>query len=319
MKILFVQLGRIGDMILSTSIFRAIKEKYPEAIIDVVAGRHNYTIIENNPRINRIIVHRKPPISLLFNIFRIKTSNYDYLIDPKDHYSRESRFFAWITKADKKIGYNLKNNKHYDIGVPTMKENKDLHFTLRHFQALKPLGIDAPEKIPLPELFTSESSKEYVSEFISSIPDKKLAVINISASKENKMWQKDKWISTLRKADFSGWNVVLTSAPKEFPICAEISEIAKFPFLFKTKKMDDVISLIRKAELLITPDTSLVHVASAFNTIMIGLFSGLNEQYKKFKPLMDDFIVIRAKQGDPGIQSIESDAVIEILNDLLEE
>lgn len=318
MRILFVQLGRIGDMILSTPVFRSIKEKFPEAEIDVIAGRHNYSVLSNNPRINKIIIHKKPPFLVLVNIFRIRKHFYDYLIDPKDHYSRESRYFAWISKANKKIGYNQPSRKIYDIGVPGMIENKDLHFTLRHFQALKPLGIETPEKAPRPELFPSSSSEKYVKELIAKMPDKRLAVINISASKENKMWQYDKWIRTLKKTDLSGWNVAISSAPAEYEMAKYISEKAKFPFLFRSRKMDDIISLIKNADILITPDTSLVHVASAFNVPLFGLFSGLNVQFSKFKPLMDDYTVIRANEGDPGILSIESDDVIEKLKEVLD-
>ena len=79
MRILFIQLGRIGDMILSTPVFRAIKEKYPDAEINVIAGRHNYSVISNNPRINKIIIHKKPPVFVLINIFRIRKHFYDYL------------------------------------------------------------------------------------------------------------------------------------------------------------------------------------------------------------------------------------------------
>jgi ADP-heptose:LPS heptosyltransferase len=313
MKILIVQLGRIGDMILATPVFHAIKAKYPFAEIDVIAGRHNHSIIENNPYINDIIIHKKPPINILINIFRIRKKTYDYLIDPKDHFSNESKFFAWITKAHIKIGYNQVNKKIFNISVPGLSENKGLHYTLRHFQAIKPLGIDMPDKAPRPELFPSENSEEYVRGYIKKLPDKPLIVLNISASKINKMLQPEKWTTILRKTDFSAWNVVITCAPTELEIAKYIAERSLFPYLFKSRSMDDVISLVKASSLLITPDTSLVHIASAFNTPMVGLYSGLDTQYEKFKPLMDDFVIIRAKKGDYGIHSVNEDEVIEML------
>jgi heptosyltransferase-4 len=314
MKIMIVQLGRIGDMILATPMIKAIAEKYPEAEIDVIAGRHNYTIIENNPFINEIIVHRKQPLYVIINLFRIRKKTYNYLIDPKDHYSSESRYFAWITKTNIKIGYNQSNKRVYHHSVPGMVANKDVHYTLRHFQALSPLGIEIPDQIPRPDLYPSANSEEHVSDFLDQIPEKPLITLNISASKPNKMLQADKWVKILRKVDLRAWNTVISCAPTEREMAKYIADKSVFPYLFKSRSMNDVISLVKSSALLITPDTSLVHVASAYNTPLIGIYSGLDAQFEKFKPLMDDQTIIRAAKGDPGIESVDEEDIIEALN-----
>ncbi len=319
MKILIIQLGKIGDMILATPMLRAIKDKYPDAKIDIVAGRHNYSVIKNNPLIDNIIIHKKPPLYLLIDIFRLRRKTYDYLIDPKDHYSTESRLFAWIVKSKIKIGYNQKGKHIFDISIPGLLENKHLHYTLRHFQALRTLGIKMPATIPKPELYPSEDSEEYVKDIIRSMPDKPMITLNISASKYNKMLQPEKWISILKKVDFSGWNLVITCAPSEMKVAEHIVNKSRFPYLFKSRSMDDVISLIKHSELLVTPDTSLVHVASAFNIPMLGIYSGLNVQFEKFKPLMDNQTIIRANKGDTGILSVNEEDVIKKLSERLKD
>jgi len=317
MKILIVQLGRIGDMILATPLFKAIAKKYPDAEIDVIAGRHNYNIIKNNPYINDIIVHRKPPLYILLNIFRIRRKTYNYLIDPKDHYSNESKYFAWIAKANIKIGYNQSKKRIFHHSVPGLSANKNLHYTMRHFQALKPLGIYMPTEIPRPDLYTSDYSEEYVVRFLAGLTDKPLLTLNISASKENKMLQPDKWVKILRKVDMRDWNTVISYAPPEKSVAEYIADKSVFPILFRSRSMSDVISLVNRSSLLITPDTSLVHVASAFNTPMVGIYSGLNVQFEKFKPLMDDQTIIRASEGDSGIRTVNEDDVIEVLRNKL--
>ncbi|MGA2296363.1 MAG: lipopolysaccharide heptosyltransferase family protein, partial [FCB group bacterium] len=86
MKILIVQLGRIGDMILATPMFRAVREKYPDAEIHVLAGKHNFFVINNNPRIDKIYIHKKNPFNIIKNILALKKEKYDYWLDAKDHY-----------------------------------------------------------------------------------------------------------------------------------------------------------------------------------------------------------------------------------------
>ncbi len=309
MKILIVQLGRIGDLILLTPVFRAIKTKFPDSEITVLAGKHAANVIENNPRI-KLLVWDKSPSKFIPVILKLRKTKFDFLIDVKDHFSREGSLIAQIVKAKTKIGFNLQNKKVYDISIPSDIENKELHFVDRCFNALEPLGIEKPQNTPKPELFPKISSESYVSEFLNDSRFENYITINISASQAKKMWQKEKWIEFIKR--ISGQQqIVITSAPAERQIALQIAEGIQNVSVFKSRSMHDVISLIENSALLITPDTSLVHVAAAFNIPLIGLFSGLDDFYRKFHPLSDVFYVIKADQGFDGIQTIEPHELFE--------
>ncbi|MFZ3122471.1 MAG: glycosyltransferase family 9 protein [Thermodesulfovibrionales bacterium] len=58
-RILIIQTAKIGDLICSTPVFRAIKKKYPDAYISVIANPVTKELLEYNPNINEIITVKK--------------------------------------------------------------------------------------------------------------------------------------------------------------------------------------------------------------------------------------------------------------------
>ena len=292
-------------MVLMTPLFRTIKEKYPDAEIDVLASRRNFNVIQNNPRLNRIIVYEKSPLKFLKSIKEIRQKEYDYLIDPKDHYSRESRILARYVKAKKKIGFNPDGMALYDISIPSDKDNAGLHCIQRFINSLKSLSISISGSIHKPELFTTTDSDEYVRRFLNEHNLNSFILINISATSEDRMFSIPKWIDIL--ADYKTQkNLVIIFAPDEKVAAQQISELLPNLILFSTRSINDVISITKKASMLITVDTALVHFASAFNTPILSFHVGNEEQVKKYYPLSDVAIVMKSSSPESGIESINT-------------
>jgi ADP-heptose:LPS heptosyltransferase len=317
MKFSILQLGRLGDLILLTAAIGAIKKIFPDSEITVIAGWHNYTVLEQNPNIKNIIIYKKSFLGILKSFFSIRKEKYDWHIDPKDHYSTESRIFASIIRANNSVGYNQPGRKVFDISIPFQEENKNLHYTLRCFNALKPLGINMPDEIPKPELFTSPDSDKFVSMFMQKLPPKEIISINISASHPRKMWQTEKWVKVINSLHYSKYNLVLTFAPSEIHQAKEISALCPNINVFQSRNILDVFSIIKNSLLLITPDTAVVHIAAAFNVPLLGLYSGLDDFLKKFHPLSNISQVISAPKGFDGIEPITPFEVISGLEALL--
>ncbi len=51
-NILVIRLDRIGDMVMTTPIFRALKEKWPDGQVTVLANPVNRNMVINNPFID---------------------------------------------------------------------------------------------------------------------------------------------------------------------------------------------------------------------------------------------------------------------------
>jgi heptosyltransferase IV len=307
----------LGDMVLMTTVFKAINEKYPEAKIDVLTGRNNFSIIENNKRINKLLIYDKSPLKLLRTFFQLKKKKYDYLIDPKDHYSTESKLIAKIVKAKTKIGFNRPDNKIFDIGIPSAKENQKKHFIERAFNSLNTLDIKISDSIPIPELFLNQDSDNYVKGFLKVINNPKYIVINISAGNKNRVWETQKWISFINSIKNENYKLILLFAFEEKEMAIEILNHCTDLINFNSRNINDGIALIYYSQLVITPDTVFIHIASAFDKPVLGLYNGLTDNYFKFKPLSSITSVVRLKEENDNLSSITVEEVIKGYNEII--
>lgn len=322
MKVLITQLGRIGDMILLTPLFSILKENYPDYTIDVICGTKNYSIITNNPNINNIYIFDKSPFKLIRFFSQIRKTKYDYYIDPKDHYSRESSILAGMIKAKNKIGFKSDKNRNFNLGIPTYKENEGKHYSLKILNPLRYFNIELTEKSYKPVLFEALESRQYFQEFREENNLRKFIVINISASQKRKMWDKEKWVDFINRIDIEferkHFDFVITSAPTESDEVKYIIENTNKLIQFQSRNILDVVSLIKNSSLLITPDTALVHIAAAFNVKLLGLYANNPFFYSMFYPLSDIYEVVLTPEGREYIDEISVNEVLEAFFKLYE-
>jgi len=313
MRCLFVQLGRIGDLILLTPTFDALKSKFG-AHLTLLTGPSNFNIINNHRSVDEIIALDKSPIKLPFILPKLLLTKYDCWIDPRDHLSKEGRFLASLSRAKRKIGYNpIGRGKVYTDSIPENIGN--LHHVEIGLNALRPLGFDMPSQIPKPSLPLNEKSEQKISEITEQING--FTLLNISASKENKMWHDELWSKFIYMHRKSLEPLLICSSPQDRHRAEKInSDSGCRAGLFTSNNIADIVSLVNRAKILLTPDTSLVHIAAAFNKPVLALYSGLDEFFVKFRPLSDISVSVRANPGDSGIKSITLEEFSEAYNEI---
>ena len=85
MKILVIRLSSIGDIILTTPVLKAFKEKYPETSIDFLVLDKFKDSIEGVPYIDNVILFNKEKNDGLHNMEKfgkeLKKNGYDYIFD----------------------------------------------------------------------------------------------------------------------------------------------------------------------------------------------------------------------------------------------
>ena len=58
-KVLFFRYDRIGDMVITTPVFRELKQAYPDIEITVLASKVNQEVLANNPYVDKIYINHK--------------------------------------------------------------------------------------------------------------------------------------------------------------------------------------------------------------------------------------------------------------------
>lgn len=195
MKALIIQQKMIGDVLASSILFEAIKNKYPDAVLHYVLNTHTYPVVENNPFIDKFQFftkeHENSKLKLLRFANQLRKENYDIVIDVYSLLS--SNIIAFRSKAKTKIsidkGHNPLIYNHRFKNKSEAKTNAGLAIENR-LQLLEPLGIDV-SKIVKPKIYLTNSEKTNAKQFLESNEidlNKPLFMIGVLGSGENKTY-----------------------------------------------------------------------------------------------------------------------------------
>ena len=81
-KILFFRYDRIGDMVITTPVFRELKREYPEINISVLASNTNQNVLHNNPYIDKVYINYKNNLFRdLPTLLKLRNKRYDVCVE----------------------------------------------------------------------------------------------------------------------------------------------------------------------------------------------------------------------------------------------
>lgn len=289
MKILVVRLGRIGDMVLSTPLLYQLKKQLKGAEIDVLASRDNDKILSHADYINRVYVFDKNPLKLVPLILKLRRTNYDYFLDPKDHYSNETNYLAKLLRAKQKIGFKKDEKSIFDLDVSDYNKDK-VHFQDKTLSSLRAFGIepDFEENTPL-------QYKDFAQNI--SKPKINRVVVNIYASHESKHIPYDMALTIVNFLLEKGAEPLIISSPNNSEINGKLSEESGAKLVI-TKSILDTCEYLHQSKALISADTSLVHIACTYNTPVMVISRSIQAELEKFAPKSEIGIIIKSESAE---------------------
>jgi heptosyltransferase-2 len=101
-KIIIIKLDAIGDVLRTTSILHAIKDKYPESHITWLTKNASKDIFKNNPLVDSLLFFEEPDLNS-----RLSTEVFDLVLHPDA--SPSSAAIAATVKAKEKRGFIMNN------------------------------------------------------------------------------------------------------------------------------------------------------------------------------------------------------------------
>ena len=167
MKVLVIQKKRIGDVLTSTVIFEAIKQKYPNSELHYLIYENAIAVVENNPFIDKIVVlneiTKKSKRKFIAFLFSIRKEKYNVVIDA--YGKPNSVLIGWFSGAKIKVTFDKIYSKIlYSHQIERHKTSfSNATKAIEHrLLMLQPIGIDFSEispKIFLTELEIEEAKK----------------------------------------------------------------------------------------------------------------------------------------------------------------
>tara|TARA_B110000967_G_C18857217_1_gene547937 strand:- start:11 stop:1099 length:1089 start_codon:yes stop_codon:yes gene_type:complete len=292
-QILFLRYDRIGDMIITTPVFRELKLFYPSVKISVLASKTNHFVLDENPYVDNIYLnHKNRFFNDLKTLFVLRKKKFDVCIE-FDHSVIPHAILRLkiinpkiVISVSKRGRYGLKGSelKLYDFYT---KKKKKSHFRDIWLETLSPFGIKP--KSNHYDFFYNNFQEQEAKLFTSSFDDKFLIGINLQGAVNGKkiaFVDLEEICLQLYEAHNDIQIIILSEPNNSQSITKNIVKMGLNYVVssYKTDKITDVAALIDKLDLVITPDTSIAHIASAFDKPVVTIHENNKDSYDLFAP-----------------------------------
>lgn len=278
-KVLFLRYDdKLGDMIVSTVSFHNLKALYPKIHIAVITGKRARTIIENNKDVDQIFNYTRDWVKILILGLRLRMKKYDLVIDIDKKPTAQSFFLLRLIKARFTFGFNKAGYKLYNINRPYVWDSG--HITKLHkavFEGLKILpkdyNFDFRYILPIPK-----ESVKLAEKIVKPLKKEggKLILFNPFAAAKRRCFSAEQVLQTaslLSKYQILviGYENKLENffkGHKDLPVNLHVVD-------YKNARKGEIwlnIALLRQVDILITPDTYIVHAASGFDKKQICVY-----------------------------------------------
>lgn len=280
MRILIIHTAFIGDIVLSTPLIKKIKDTYPDSDITYVTTPSGEAILKNNPHLNNIIVYDKrgehKGISGVWQLGkRLRYENFNMVITP--HRYLRSSILSWLSRSPIRKGYDIASGSF--LFTEKIKYDRTKH------EVEKLLSFVAPEnkKRYEIELYPGEKEKMKGDNLWKEnlLEDKKVVVLAPGSKWFTKQWPVEyfnKLAESLKK--LSNVRLIVVGGKDEINLPIEKENIIDMRGKTSLLELADILS---RADVVVTNDSSPIHIASAFKKPKIfALFGPTIEKFGFF-------------------------------------
>ena len=279
-SILFLRYdGKIGDMVVNSLMFREIKKVYPNIKIGVVTRGAAIDIIKDNPNVDKIYEYHKDRKKIKDLALMIKEEKYDLLIDFSEMLRVNQMMLINLCRARFNMGLDRKEWKLFDLSIESGKDFKwTEHITNRYLAYLVRLGLKR-ENIDISYDIYLKGEKKY-KDFFNKIKESKKLILNPYGASKHKSFSVEtleKIINYLQDKNIAIILIYFGDKYKELEFLEK-----KYSNVYIPKNIVSILDttfLISISNYVISPDTSIVHIASALNKKILTVYPPKGGKY----------------------------------------
>ena len=302
-KILVIRFSALGDLVLTSPIFRELKRIYPDLGITLLTSSRQGTVLDNNPHIDQVIRYSRNGSGVLLKtlIQKLRRERYDLIYDA--HRSLRSIWIVWNLSG---FGF-FKYPQVWSINKRSWKRDLLIRWKLNFLKKtpsqrqhlLRPLQEHT--KLELnnqTELFPDKTAVLLIQEFLkkNNILPKRFVAIGASASYPLKCWPLAYFNEVISSLLEQGWSVVLVGGIGE----KETIQLEK-EFSGKVQNVAgrfsplETAELLRQASIVVTNDTSIGHLAESMRTPVIVLFGATVREFG-YAPFLEESKMLETEE-----------------------
>jgi predicted lipopolysaccharide heptosyltransferase III len=301
-KILLLQLKRIGDLILTTPALAALRKNYRDAHITLAVSNECAELLPAISNVDRVLIARRSLRDVAM-VSSVAGKRFDYCID----FTRNDRsaFLTLLSGARRRVAsYRVREQSKTRARLYTDLVGvrvRDMHTIDYNLALLEPLGVRSASSAPQLDLPRTAREKADRLRRVWKIT-RPYVILHPGSARREKLWDTARWAEVI---DHFGQNnefdFVLTSGPSvdEQAHIAAITRRMRHKITDLSGKTDllTLAALIGQARLLVTVDSAPVHFAAATHTPQVILFGPTNPFH--WQPTESPALILHGKSGAP--------------------
>ncbi|QYJ78784.1 glycosyltransferase family 9 protein [Shewanella acanthi] len=272
-----LRLSAIGDVCHAVAMVQAIQRQYPHLKITWVIGKVEYQLLKHLPDIEFVIFDKSKGWRSYFNLRdALKGRRFDVLLHMQ--VALRATLASLAISAKVRIGFDrarakegqwlVTNHQVEPLGQPHVLEG-----FMGFAKALGVKDLTPQWNIPVPEADTAFAA-EQIGE------GEKVLVICAAASKAERNWLPERYAELADHAASKGYRVILCGGPTaleknlaEQIIAASTSNLEN---LVGKTSLTQLLAILKRASVVLAPDTGPAHMAVTQGTPVIGLYAHSN-------------------------------------------
>jgi lipopolysaccharide heptosyltransferase II len=264
--VLIIRPGGIGDAVLLIPALRVLKERFPLAQIDVLAETRNAEIFTLCEAVTRIFLYHR-----VRDLARVLLQSYDLVIDT-EQWHRLSAVVAFLTRAPVRAGFVTNERARlFSHCVPYDQCAYEVSSFLRLVESVTGEPIRMDQEVPFivasPRRLDQNRSRPTV-------------VLSPGASIPEKRWGDQRFAELAARLTSHGCAVAVVGGNAERKQARRVcfGGSPNVTDLTGRLSLREVAALLAGADVLVTPDSGLLHLASAVGTATVSLFGASNKE-----------------------------------------
>jgi lipopolysaccharide heptosyltransferase II len=314
-KILVTKLGALGDLVLAIPSFRMLRKRFPGAHISLLVSSGLIPLVERSPYIDELIPYDRPSPNeksgrwaafqnqwnRVFKLAkRLRERHFDFSIDFQNNW--RTHLISFLARIPKRYGYR-RGLGGFLLTHPVIFWDRNLGPVGHQFQVLKRAGVIHFEDQM--ELWSDPESELYVTQKLEEgkIGNSKPVVgfvLGASPTWPTKNWPVERFVELAKRLIQKDCQIVLVGTLEDRKLTQFFKDAKLKGVLDLTGEtnLNQLVSLIKRLDVLVTGDTAPLHVASAVGTKIVALF-GPTEPKSHMPPGKDHVVLVKRISCQP--------------------
>ena len=325
-RILVVRRDNVGDLLCTTPLLRALRQRYPAAQIAVLCNSYNAAVLANNPDITTLYQYTKAKHGQSnrlyawlkeWDLYRvIRRIGFDVAIHANPHpHPRTARLLKWLD-IPHRVGVDDAANSRFTVPIHP-RDVHGVHEVERVFSLARPLGISGE---PGPLVFVPPLAAWGATRLKPGT--RPLIGIHISSRKACNRWPLPHVVRLIESLTHERFGVALFWAygeandpryPGDNAAARELTDrFGDALTIYPMETLKDLIVGLAQTDCVVTPDGGAMHIAAALNKPVVALFCCTDPNY--WRPWCNAHRVIKCTQT---MEDVQPDAVLAQIHALL--